>query len=126
MRDQRVQTGAAITTIIDHILDSAERHLPSSLRQSTRGVMRCCAAEMAPHRNPPLPSRIQQPKTAGANSKLDKTWGKVTVNSRTEVEITGKPCPHFAKTRRRSLLASRTQTEQCAEQPSTAYLLELR
>ena len=38
--------------------------------------MRCCAAEMAPHRNPPLPPRIQQPKTAGANSKLDKTWGQ--------------------------------------------------
>ncbi|NTI75883.1 cold-shock protein [Agrobacterium rhizogenes] len=31
---------------------------------------------MAPHRNPPLPPRIQQPKTAGANSKLDKTWGQ--------------------------------------------------
>lgn len=31
-----------------------------------------------PHRNPPLPPRIQQPKTAGANSKLDKTWGNVT------------------------------------------------
>ncbi|WP_210251622.1 hypothetical protein, partial [Brucella anthropi] len=39
-------------------------------------VMRCCAAEMAPHRNPPLPPQIQQPKTAGANSKLDKTWGQ--------------------------------------------------
>lgn len=38
--------------------------------------MRCCAAEMAPHRTPPLPPRIQQPKTAGANSKLDKTWGQ--------------------------------------------------
>ncbi|WP_376766657.1 DUF982 domain-containing protein, partial [Rhizobium leguminosarum] len=24
----------------------------------------------------PLPPRIQQPKTAGANSKLDKTWGQ--------------------------------------------------
>ncbi|WP_204339912.1 hypothetical protein, partial [Rhizobium leguminosarum] len=39
-------------------------------------VMRCCAAEMAPHRNPPLPNQQQQPKTAGANSKLDKTWGQ--------------------------------------------------
>ncbi|WP_250959195.1 hypothetical protein, partial [Rhizobium sp. CG5] len=39
-------------------------------------VMRCCAAEMAPHRNPPLPHKMQQPKTAGANSKLDKTWGQ--------------------------------------------------
>ncbi|WP_210421397.1 hypothetical protein, partial [Rhizobium sp. R693] len=39
-------------------------------------VMRCCAAEMAPHRNPPLPPQTQQPKTAGANSKLDKTWGQ--------------------------------------------------
>lgn len=38
--------------------------------------MRCCAAEMAPHRNPPLPPQIQHPKTAGANSKLDKTWGQ--------------------------------------------------
>ncbi|PST22268.1 hypothetical protein C7U60_13660 [Mesorhizobium plurifarium] len=38
--------------------------------------MRCCAAGTAPHRNPPLPPRIQQPKTAGANSKLDKTWGQ--------------------------------------------------
>jgi len=71
MPDQRFQTGAAITTIIDHTLDSAGWHLPSSLRQSTRDVMRCCAAGMAPHRNPPLPPRIQQPKTAGANSKLD-------------------------------------------------------
>lgn len=47
-----------------------------------RDVMRCCAAEMAPHRKPP---QIQQPKTAGANSKLDKTWGqrqgKVTISS---------------------------------------------
>ncbi|WP_221970799.1 hypothetical protein, partial [Rhizobium laguerreae] len=43
---------------------------------STRDVMRCCAAEMAPHRNPPLPNQQQQPKTAGANSKLDKTWGQ--------------------------------------------------
>ncbi|MBY5359897.1 hypothetical protein HFO97_07925 [Rhizobium leguminosarum] len=33
---------------------------------------------MAPHRNPPLPNQQQQPKTAGANSKLDKTWGKVS------------------------------------------------
>ncbi|MBY3500606.1 hypothetical protein HFN65_17365 [Rhizobium laguerreae] len=32
---------------------------------------------MAPHRNPPLPNQQQQPKTAGANSKLDKTGGKV-------------------------------------------------
>ncbi|MDL2403941.1 hypothetical protein, partial [Rhizobium mayense] len=31
---------------------------------------------MASHRNPPLPPQIQQPKTAGANSKLDKTWGQ--------------------------------------------------
>ncbi|MGZ2408313.1 hypothetical protein ACVIKO_005634 [Rhizobium ruizarguesonis] len=31
---------------------------------------------MAPHRNPPLPTQQQQPKTAGANSKLDKTWGQ--------------------------------------------------
>jgi putative transposase len=31
---------------------------------------------MAPHRNPPLLPRIQQHKTAGANSKLDKTWGQ--------------------------------------------------
>ncbi|WP_206103093.1 hypothetical protein, partial [Rhizobium laguerreae] len=31
----------------------------------------------APHRNPPLPNQQQQPKTAGANSKLDKTGGKV-------------------------------------------------
>jgi hypothetical protein len=31
---------------------------------------------MAPHRNPPLPNQQQQPKTAGANSKLDKTWGQ--------------------------------------------------
>ena len=38
--------------------------------------MRCCAAEMAPHRNSPRPPQIQQPKTAGANSKLDKTWGQ--------------------------------------------------
>ncbi|MGZ2454368.1 transposase-like protein [Rhizobium ruizarguesonis] len=45
-------------------------------RHSTRDVMRCCAAEMAPHRNPPLPNQQQQPKTAGANSKLDKTWGQ--------------------------------------------------
>ncbi|MCA1444973.1 hypothetical protein I6F07_33470, partial [Ensifer sp. IC4062] len=30
---------------------------------------------MAPHRNPPLPPQLQQPKTAGANSKLDKTLG---------------------------------------------------
>ncbi|WP_259132240.1 hypothetical protein, partial [Rhizobium sp. BK661] len=29
-----------------------------------------------PHRNPPLPPQIQQPKTAGANLKLDKTWGQ--------------------------------------------------
>ncbi|MFK3852926.1 hypothetical protein ACI2J5_25955, partial [Agrobacterium pusense] len=29
-----------------------------------------------PHHTPPLPPRIQQPKTAGANSKLDKTWGQ--------------------------------------------------
>ena len=34
--------------------------------------MRGCAAKMVPHRTPPLPPRIQQPKTAGANSKLDK------------------------------------------------------
>ncbi|WP_165504492.1 hypothetical protein [Rhizobium laguerreae] len=27
------------------------------------------------HRNPP-PPQMQQPKTAGANSKLDKTWGQ--------------------------------------------------
>ncbi|WP_222314944.1 hypothetical protein, partial [Rhizobium leguminosarum] len=33
-------------------------------------------ATMAPHRNPPLPNQQQQPKTAGANSKLDKTWGQ--------------------------------------------------
>jgi putative transposase len=33
-------------------------------------------SRMAPHRNSPLPPRIQQPKTAGANSKLDKTWGQ--------------------------------------------------
>jgi len=25
---------------------------------------------------PPLPPRRQQPKTAGANLKLDKTWGQ--------------------------------------------------
>jgi hypothetical protein len=34
------------------------------------------AAEMAPHRNSSLPPQMQQPKTAGANSKLDKTWGQ--------------------------------------------------
>ena len=38
--------------------------------------MRCCAAGTAPHRDTPLPSQIQQPKTARANSKLDKTWGQ--------------------------------------------------
>ena len=38
--------------------------------------MRCCAAEMAPHRNPPLLPQLQQPKTAGANSKLNRTWGQ--------------------------------------------------
>ncbi|WP_457581145.1 acyltransferase [Ensifer canadensis] len=32
---------------------------------------------MASHRNPPLPPQTQQPKTDGANSKLDKIWGKV-------------------------------------------------
>ena len=40
-----------------------------------RDVMRCCAAGMAPHRNPPLPPRIQQPKNVGANPTLDKIWG---------------------------------------------------
>ncbi len=39
-------------------------------------VFMCCAAGTAPHRNLPLPPRIQQPKTAGVNSKLDKTWGQ--------------------------------------------------
>jgi putative transposase len=34
------------------------------------------AAGMASHRNPPLPPQLQKPKTAGANSKLDKTWGQ--------------------------------------------------
>jgi hypothetical protein len=38
--------------------------------------MRCCAAETAPHRNPPRSPQRQQPKTAGANQKLDKTWGQ--------------------------------------------------
>lgn len=33
-------------------------------------------AGMAPHHTPPLPPRIQQPKTAGANSELDETWGQ--------------------------------------------------
>jgi len=34
-------------------------------------------AEFAQTINPPLPPQIQQPKTAGANSKLDKLGGKV-------------------------------------------------
>ncbi|WP_210331164.1 hypothetical protein, partial [Rhizobium anhuiense] len=62
-------------------------------------VMRCCAAEMAPHRNPPLPPRTQQPKTAGANSKLDKTWGqghrrKEKKKSADDESGSDQDCPH--------------------------------
>lgn len=34
------------------------------------------AEKTVAHRNPPLPPQISQPKTAGANTRLDKTWGQ--------------------------------------------------
>lgn len=33
----------------------------------------------------PLPPQIQQPKTAGANSKLDKTWGQGQLDCQREI-----------------------------------------
>lgn len=60
-----------------HISASADGHLPSSLRPSTRDVMRCCAAEMAPA---PQPRRRYRPKYSNPKLlnelKLDKTWGQ--------------------------------------------------
>jgi putative transposase len=82
-----LKPGATTTTIIDHTPASAGSHQPSLLRPSTRDVTRCCAAGMAPHRNPPLPPTIPQPKTAGANSKLDKTWGRSRYQSHTPGNI---------------------------------------
>lgn len=48
----------------------------SSLGQTTRDEIRCCAAEMAPHRNSLLPSERQHPKAAGANSNWMKFVSK--------------------------------------------------
>jgi sn-glycerol 3-phosphate transport system ATP-binding protein len=48
--------------------DEIERRIPIAAK--TLEIERCL------HRNPPLPPQIQQPKTAGANAKLDKTWGR--------------------------------------------------
>ncbi|WP_222063640.1 hypothetical protein, partial [Rhizobium laguerreae] len=69
-------------------------------------VMRCCAAEMAPHRNPPLPNQQQQPKTAGANSKLDKTWGQGQEASGDSSSSIVKKIVAFAHERERSLFAN--------------------
>lgn len=66
------------STITAHTEALIGSPLTRALRPSNRDTMRCCAAAMAPHRNPPRPPRTLQPKIAGANSKLDKIWGNIT------------------------------------------------
>jgi putative transposase len=53
----------------DHTPPSAGSQQPSSLRPSTRDVLRRCAAGMAPDRNPPLPPTIPQPKNRWSELK---------------------------------------------------------
>lgn len=48
----------------------------------TMPLSRRSTAASTPRRNPQLFPQMQQPQTAGANSKLNKTWGKVTLRMR--------------------------------------------
>jgi hypothetical protein len=63
---------------MDHLpaRNSAGRRPPPLTQPSTRAGIWRCAPPMAPRQLPPLTPPDRAIATAGANSRLDKTWGQ--------------------------------------------------